>query len=56
MREHLGLDEPLWQQYLDYLGKLLQGDFGTSIINNRPIARGVLPSGSRRRSSSRSPR
>ncbi len=37
VREELGLDKPLWEQYLDYLGRLLQGDFGKSIINNRPI-------------------
>lgn len=28
--ERLGLDQPLWQQYLIYLGNLLQGDFGVS--------------------------
>lgn len=37
LRENLGLDLPLWQQYLDYLVKLLSGDFGSSIINNRPV-------------------
>lgn len=26
------LDEPLWQQYLDYLGGLLRGDFGLSFV------------------------
>jgi ABC-type dipeptide/oligopeptide/nickel transport system permease component len=25
-----GLDQPLWRQYLDYLGNALQGDFGPS--------------------------
>ena len=37
IREQLGLDKPLWQQYVAYLGQLLQGDLGKSIINNRPI-------------------
>jgi peptide/nickel transport system permease protein len=37
IRAELGLDKPLWQQYVDYMGKLVQGDFGKSIINNRPI-------------------
>ena len=37
IREQLGLDKPLWQQYIDYMGQLLQGDFGKSIINNRPV-------------------
>lgn len=37
LRENLGLDLPMWQQYLNYIGKLLQGDFGASIINNKPV-------------------
>jgi peptide/nickel transport system permease protein len=28
-----GLDKPLWQQYLTYLGDVLRGDFGYSITN-----------------------
>lgn len=30
LRAELGLDQPLWQQYLSYLGGLLRGDFGLS--------------------------
>lgn len=37
LRENLGLDLPLWQQYLNYIGNLLHGDFGSSIINNKPV-------------------
>jgi peptide/nickel transport system permease protein len=37
IKEQLGLDKPLWQQYLIYMSHLLRGDFGKSIINNRPI-------------------
>ncbi len=37
IREMLGLDQPLWQQYLGYLGQLSRGDLGKSIINNRPV-------------------
>jgi peptide/nickel transport system permease protein len=37
VKEQLGLDKPLWQQYLIYMSHLLRGDFGKSIINNRPI-------------------
>jgi len=33
----LGLDKPLWQQFIDYLGKLLRGDFGTSFSTSRPV-------------------
>ncbi|MFI7025430.1 MULTISPECIES: ABC transporter permease [unclassified Micromonospora] len=30
-RARFGLDQPLWRQFLDYLGGLVTGDFGTSI-------------------------
>ncbi len=33
----LGLDQPLWQQYLHYLGAVLQGDLGRSLISREPI-------------------
>lgn len=35
--ERLGFDKPLYQQYLDYISGILQGDFGTSILTNRPV-------------------
>jgi peptide/nickel transport system permease protein len=34
----LGWDQPLWQQFGTYLGHLVRGDLGTSLIDNRPIA------------------
>lgn len=30
LRENLGLNEPIWQQYLIFVGDLLRGDFGVS--------------------------
>ena len=33
-----GLDKPLWQQYLIYLGQLLRGDFGRSFLQQAPVA------------------
>lgn len=30
LNERYHLDDPLWKQYLDYMGHLLQGDFGPS--------------------------
>ena len=51
MREYLGLDEPLWQQYLVYLNNLLHGDFGTSVVNNQPVLDASSSSASRPRSS-----
>jgi len=33
----LGLDLPLWQQFLRYLGDTLQGDFGNSVLSGQPV-------------------
>lgn len=38
IRHELGVDQPLWKQFFIYVGKLLQGDLGVSIINNVPVA------------------
>ncbi len=38
IRRQLGLDLPLWQQYLRYLGDLLQGDLGRSYIQKTEVA------------------
>ncbi|WP_043617824.1 ABC transporter permease [Ensifer sp. ZNC0028] len=38
----LGLDKPLVQQYLIWIGNLLQGDFGRSFTLNRPVLDEVL--------------
>ncbi|HSK57305.1 MAG TPA: ABC transporter permease [Jiangellales bacterium] len=32
-----GLDRPLWQQYLSFLGRAVQFDFGNSVRTNRPV-------------------
>ena len=32
-----GYDRPLIVQYLEYLGNLLRGDFGTTLSDNRPV-------------------
>jgi peptide/nickel transport system permease protein len=32
-----GLDQPLWKQYLDFLGRLAAGDFGRSFLYNMPV-------------------
>jgi dipeptide transport system permease protein len=37
LRHEMGLDQPIWKQFLDYVGGLLQGDFGTSIISKTPV-------------------
>ena len=39
VRERLGLDQPLYLQYLNWMGGvLLKGDLGQSIKSNRPVA------------------
>lgn len=37
LRAELGLDQPWFLQYLAYLGRLLQGDFGASATYNAPV-------------------
>lgn len=37
VRDELGLDLPMWQQFLNYLGKLFQGDFGTSVLTSQSV-------------------
>jgi len=32
-----GLDQPLWKQYLDFVTRLLHGDFGRSFVYNMPV-------------------
>ena len=37
-----GLDQPLWQQYLVFLGRLIRGDLGQSFVFNMPVLDLVL--------------
>lgn len=37
MRAKMGLDRPLTVQYFVWLGDVLQGDFGRSIVNQEPV-------------------
>ena len=41
MQHRLGLDKPVWAQYLDFMGHSLRGDFGTSMVTGRPILQDV---------------
>lgn len=38
MRRELGLDQPLVLRYVDWIGGVLQGDFGNSLANGRPVS------------------
>jgi peptide/nickel transport system permease protein len=42
LNEDLGLDKSLPQQYLIWLGNIIQGDFGRSYALNRPVLDEVL--------------
>ena len=42
LRRDLGLDQPWYVQYRDYVGGLLQGDLGTSITSRQPVARQIV--------------
>ena len=33
----MGLDRPLWQQFLSYVGDVLHGNLGISLITHRPV-------------------
>lgn len=37
IRQQLGLDLPLWQQFIRYVEQLLRGDLGMSIRTGRPV-------------------
>jgi peptide/nickel transport system permease protein len=37
VRMQLGLEEPLYTQYFIYLGKIVRGDLGTSILRGDPV-------------------
>jgi peptide/nickel transport system permease protein len=41
VRKALGLDQPLWKQYVTYLGNLAKGDLGRSFRTNESVAREI---------------
>lgn len=38
IRDKLGLNEPIHLQFIDWIGRLFQGDFGTSILSGTPVS------------------
>jgi peptide/nickel transport system permease protein len=42
IREKLGLDQPLYIQYFQWIGQVLQGDLGTSIFSDRTVSSLIL--------------
>ncbi|KAB7896941.1 ABC transporter permease subunit [Rouxiella sp. S1S-2] len=39
LRDQLGLNLPIWQRYVEWIGGMLHGDFGTSFANNMPVTK-----------------
>lgn len=38
LEKEFGLDQPLYVQYLNWLGRILEGDFGKSLVTRRPVS------------------
>ena len=38
LRDEMGLDDPLPERYVKWMGNLLQGDFGQSLVYRRPVS------------------
>ena len=38
IRNNLGLNEPVWKRYFIWVGNVLRGDLGLSLINFRPVS------------------
>lgn len=41
-KKKFGLDKPVWQQYFIWMGNILQGDFGNSFKDDRPVINKIL--------------
>ncbi|MFD1861412.1 nickel ABC transporter permease [Planococcus sp. FY231025] len=42
LRVQLGLNQPLYVQYVEYVSNIFRGDFGTSLKNNQPVLDEIL--------------
>ncbi len=42
LRRFFGVDKPMWAQFLDYLGRILRGEFGVSLRTARPVLPDIL--------------
>src|SRR2546429_9206422 len=42
VRARLGLDRPIWQQYGIYIGRVVRGDLGGSIVRGGPVLADLL--------------
>ncbi|MBL8709513.1 MAG: ABC transporter permease subunit [Rhodospirillaceae bacterium] len=37
LMQQFGYDRPIWEQYLDFLGGVLSGDLGNSLVTKKPV-------------------
>ncbi|WP_207455457.1 ABC transporter permease [Azospirillum sp. SYSU D00513] len=42
VRIEMGLDQPLWWQFAVYVGDVLRGDLGQSVLTSRPVLEDIL--------------
>jgi glutathione transport system permease protein len=42
MRSKLGLDLPIWRQYLDFMGGAITGNWGVSMVTGRPVIAEIM--------------
>lgn len=42
LNTELGLDQPIWKQYTDWLGGALQGDFGNSLMTGQSVSDAIF--------------
>ena len=42
LREVMGLNQPIWMQYMTWLFHAVQGDLGTSYLNHKPVLDEIL--------------
>lgn len=42
LRGELGLDAPLYEQFVRFVSRLLQGDFGQSFLTGNPVAQDIM--------------
>ncbi len=42
VRQQLGLDKPIYEQYLTFLGNALRGDLGRSVLRQEPVTQEII--------------
>src|SRR5512138_282783 len=42
VRKNLGLDQPLWKQYVTYVTNVARGDLGRSFVTNESVTKQIM--------------